>query len=154
MLQRPENWESWDLACRTACILCNQPQQSGGGAGRQLFLIRGPAGPREWEAKHSTVPPGPCNQNLEGTSAVPQSGGMSGGRPWRGTLRTRSLGTQAESNKSPDAERRGGLQIPSSVMTHFHPGILRKFGLTRGRAGGGAPLMGLVLRDWSGHQEP
>lgn len=34
MLQRPENWESWDLACRTACILCNQPKQRGGGAGQ------------------------------------------------------------------------------------------------------------------------
>lgn len=34
MLQRPENWKSWDLACRTACILCNQPKQSGGGVGQ------------------------------------------------------------------------------------------------------------------------
>ena len=85
MLQRPENWESWDLAYRTACILGNQRKQSGvGGGGRQLFPIQGPAGPREWEAKHATALPGPCNQNTKGISTIPQRGRASGMRPWRG----------------------------------------------------------------------
>lgn len=37
---------------------------------RQLFLIQGPAGPKEWEAKNSVVQSDSCNENLVGTSAM------------------------------------------------------------------------------------
>ena len=55
--------------------------------GRQMFLIQGPAGPREWEAKHRAVLPGLCNQNTEGTTDFPQRGGAGGKRQGRRTQR-------------------------------------------------------------------
>lgn len=106
LLQRPEDWGSWEPACRTVHILCNQSKQSGergaGGRDRQLFPIRGPAGPRDWETKHMAALPSRCSQN-----PGVHRGGAGGLRPWRGTQGTLRLGTEAVPSEHSDVFRRG-----------------------------------------------
>lgn len=72
------------LAKRHAFCVSSLNRMAGG---RQMFLIQGPAGPREWEAKHRAVLPGLCNQNTEGTTDFPQRGGAGGKRQGRRTQR-------------------------------------------------------------------
>lgn len=104
---------------------------------RQMFLIQGPAGPREREAKHHAVLPGLCNQNSEGTTASPERGGEAGGRQWRRYPEALTLGTRTVLSKCPGASGMGYLLIPGSITTHLHPGIQRKLSFTRKRAGRG-----------------